>query len=282
MKPGIYNLPEKDYFAVKAFSSSLGKQMLRSCAHGLAYLTRPEEKPTEAQAFGKLIHRAVLEPTRIKSIAIKPKGMSFATTEGKAWKAAHEGKEIVPASDVEDVQGIIKSIYMDEDAANILRTPNHKIEQSVFVTDPKTGLLLKARFDLYGGNFIADLKSTRTADPDTHGFPREIAFLRYHVQAAFYMDVAKLAGIPAETFVFIAFEKEPPYACVTFQLDDMSIQKGREEYRHALDLYAECMEAGKWPGYSRKRGPEIVSIPDWALKRRPYESAMEYTLEAQN
>jgi hypothetical protein len=280
MKPGIYTIPEAQYFAVHAFSNSLGQQMLRSAQHGYTYLTRTvDEEPTEAQVFGKLCHKAVFEPHRMnQNIAVKPKGMSFATKEGKAWREAQGTKEIVPAKDMDRVAGIVKSVYANPDASRILKTVGGKAEQSIFVNDPETGVLLKCRPDFYGGNFIVDGKSTRTADPDEHGFPREIALMRYYVQAAFYLDVARLAGLKVETFLFIAFEKEPPFACTVFQLDEMSLAKGREEYKRALKLYAECLKTNVWPGYTKQM--EIVSIPDWALRRQPFESAIAYEMEA--
>jgi exodeoxyribonuclease VIII len=275
--PGIYQIPEEIYFAQQAVSNSLLKHMDKSPAHGLAYQNRAYEKPTPAQKLGKLIHKAILEPSRIKGIPVKPKGLNLSTKAGIEWKTALAGADYITTDEYEMLLGIGKSILSHKDAAALLKSKG-KVEHSLFAIDEETKLPLKARIDwLSDSNFLLDIKSTVTASPDQHGFVKQMALMRYHVQAAFYLDMCARLEVPVQAFTFVAVEKEPPYAVTLIQLDDLSITKGREEYRRLLNLYKKCQDEGHWPAYSDKI--ELVSLPDWALRKQPYESAVAYQLE---
>jgi hypothetical protein len=280
---GIHQIPEAQYFGIKAASSTLLKEMKKSPAHAYNFLNRdPEQEASDekrkALRQGKLIERAILEPHRIKGLPVKPKGMSFATTEGKAWRAAHANSEILTSEEDAMLKAIAANVNADPDISAILRAGG-QVQPSLFAIDEETGIPLKSRLDwLSKGNFILDIKSTVTADPDTHGFPREIAKFAYHIQAAFYLDMCARLGMPKEVFVFLAVEKKPPYVVTPIQLDRLSINKGRSEYRRLLLKYKECVEANSWPFYSR--GIQIVTISDWSLREQEYESAEAYELHA--
>jgi hypothetical protein len=278
--PGIYfDIPEADYFAAEGVSQSLLKEMYCSAAHAHAYLTEPRPPATEAQIIGKLGHQAILEPKRLSSWAVKPRGMSFATTEGKTWKAANASRQIVPFDDDNNIKRAVRSVHAHPAAGPLLRVKARK-EVSVFARDEETGLLLKGRFDFLPEDnaFILDLKSTLDASPKYPGFMREIAKYRHFVQAAFYTDLAARLGISIPSFLLVAYEKYAPFAVTCFQLDDLSIKKGREEYRRLLSEFADCLKANRWNAYSDK--VVICTIPEWALKDQPFESAFAYELHA--
>ena len=283
--PGIFTIPEGQYFEVKAVSSTLLKEMRKSPAHALAYLNQPVEpernlSDEKKKSFreGKLIERAILEPNRVKGLPVKPKGMSFATTEGKQWKAAQGAAEIITSDESEMLKAIIANVYAHKDVSAILKAAG-KVQPSLFAFDDETKLPLKARLDwLSDGNTVLDIKGTVTADPAPHGFPREIAKFRYHIQAAWYLDMCARVGKPKDCFVFLAVEKKPPYAITAIQLDAMSLNKGREEYQRLLLKYQECKKTNSWPAYSNKL--EIVTISEWALREQEYQSAEAYELEA--
>jgi hypothetical protein len=275
--PGQYTLPEADYFAAPGVSNSLLRQMRLSPAHARAYLDRQLEAETEAQRLGKLIHRGILEPARLAKVPVRPAGMDFRSKDGKAWRDANPG--FVTADEMTLIRGIVASVYAHPAATEILTAPEAKTEQSLFAVDEETGLALKGRLDwLTPGYPIVDIKSTRCSSPELHGFVREIAYLRYHVQAAFYTDLCARLKIPVTGFLFLAIEKEPPYASTLIQLDDMSINKGRDEYRRLLRLYKDCQDRNAWPAYSDRIEP--VTLPMWALSEKPFESAYSYELRS--
>ena len=62
---GVYpDIPEADYFALPAANASTLKVMGRSAAHCKARQDGLLDKTTTAQAIGKALHAAVLEPDR--------------------------------------------------------------------------------------------------------------------------------------------------------------------------------------------------------------------------
>jgi len=65
-------------------------------------------------------------------------------------------------------------------------------------------------------------------------------------------------------FLFIASEKEPPYATAIYKLDKMTAAEGSNLFHDALQKYKLCKERNDWPGY----GDEIqtIEIPRYAFK----------------
>jgi hypothetical protein len=107
-------------------------------------------------------------------------------------------------------------------------------------------------------NIIGDIKTTNDASP--RSFQRDIMKYGYHIQAAMVQDgIYHVTKKMIETFVFIAIEKEEPYAIGIYELDKESIQKGREEYKALLDDYIPYQEKDVkiWPGYK----PTVISLP---------------------
>lgn len=88
------NIPNEEYHSSRAISSSLLRKALDGRIWGIA-----DDAPTDAMTRGTMLHAAILEPEAFAQYAIKPDGMSFANAEGKAWKAAHEGRPITNAKD---------------------------------------------------------------------------------------------------------------------------------------------------------------------------------------
>jgi hypothetical protein len=275
--PGIYtDIPEDVYHASEGVSNSLLSKMHRSPAHALVAMTEPDSGDTKARVFGRLYHQAALEPAKLKSWAIKPADMSFATKEGKAWREANAGREIVPHEDYEAIQRMVDKLHSHKQASLLLRLKSRK-EVSVYAKDDETGLTLRSRFDLMPEEpVLFDLKSIQDARP--HSWMRDCAKFRYHVQAAFYVDMKSRVGLASQDFVFIAQEKDAPFNVMTYQVSGLTMTKGRSEYRRLLNQFAECKKTGEWPGYSDKMEP--FDIPLWALADEPYESPVAYDLQA--
>jgi len=125
------------------------------------------------------------------------------------------------------------------------------------------GIPAKARLDWYRNGIVLDLKTTQAADPDS--FSKSCANFSYALQASFYMDVCAAAGLECHTFIFICVESSSaPYPVAIYELDDRSIEWGRDHYKAALNKYRECMALNEWPGYSTSI--ETISLPPWVLK----------------
>jgi exodeoxyribonuclease VIII len=114
---------------------------------------------------------------------------------------------------------------------------------------------------------IPDLKSCLDASPEE--FAKTIFNMDYHIQAAMYVDGLKANNIDAKVFVFVAVEKEPPFAVGVYVLDNDYIEIGRQQYKKALQILAQCIKDNKYPAYSE----DIVELkpPRWAFTKRDNE-----------
>lgn len=270
MNPGIHSIPAEQYHASDAVSNSRLKWIaapLTPAHYKARWIDKliPEET-TPAKEFGSLLHRCMLEPETTKdAFYIKPEGMKFTTKEGIAWRDAHADRRIVTAEEAGMVNGIVASIQSHPKASAYLAGSYR--ERSVFAE--LDGLSLKSRFDLLprweGANFIADLKTCEDASPD--GAAKAAWDFGYYRQAAFYLKVAALAGLPVTTFLFIFVEKGPPYLVNVLEIDPALLAYGQGIVNRDLTLLRHCLRTGEWPGYDTDIG--TLGAPAW--KRREIE-----------
>lgn len=262
------------YRAHHGVSQSALKLMAQSPAHCRYHLDYPEPS-TPDQIWGTLFDIAVFDITKIDaSCHVKPafytnkqggeKKWNGNATECKEWIAEHQDRPIISKSDYDATLEMRQHIFEHPAVREALLTPGGKTGYSMFCEDAETGLQLKSRPDWISGNVILDLKSCQDASAD--GFAKTVANFGYAVQAAFYLDMAKVLDLWMEHFVFIACEKDPPYAVAVYELDDESIEVGRRKYRKFLNRYMECVARDRWPGYPDEIQP--LSLPAWAMMKR--------------
>ena len=262
MENGIYkNLPSEQYFAENRINNSGLKLIMRTPAHYKYNLEHPEErKPTPQMMLGTAVHCAVLEPATFNDrYAIAPQ-CDKRTKEGKAiwFKLEASKKLILSASDYEAVQGMSQSVLNHETASKLFAAGDPEV--TVF-TDIE-GIPAKARLDWYRNGIILDLKTTAAADPDS--FSKSCANFGYSLQAAWYMDCCEAAGLEAHTLIFVTVESVNPHLVSCYELDEVSIEYGRDHYRAALNKYRECMALDEWPGFPS--GISTISLPTWTLR----------------
>jgi len=295
IKPGIYErVPFDEYASWDAVNNTALSYMGRSPAHFRAFMAGELEKDSDAMFFGRLIHMskldpmqlgltyAVLDEDRLAAEALAQRDANGQqtkavklTTEYKklveAFTKANEGREIVTRDDYERAVQLVTALAANERARTILESGQATREVSVVVEDPETGLLLKARFDVWNRQvaWLCDLKSTR----DASRFGWSMFDYGYHRQAAFYVHVARLAeqqilgdDPTTETFIIVAVEKEAPFGCLCAPVADSAIQAGRAEYRRLLRQVAECQQRDAWPCYEN---PEAFDMPPGAYGQLP-------------
>lgn len=219
------------------------------------------DEETPATRMGRLVHRVILEPDSLAgAFHVRPAGLHFTTKEGREWKAAHEDRPILTAEEAQTVTRMRDAVWRHPMARRLLH--GAETERSLFAADAD-GTLRKGRLDaLTRGNVIPDLKTGDCAAPDA--FAWSLADYRYHVQAAYYLDLCGLVGLEKETFVFICVEKAPPYAVACYQLAPEDIEMGRAEYRRDLALYRHCVAENHWPAYGE--GVELTALPERVRK----------------
>lgn len=252
-------MPAAQYHATDAVSASLLKQIAKSPAHARAYLQQQQE-PTAAMLFGTAFHMAVLESERFDN--------EYAVFEGdkrtKAGKETYEslvasGKTIISATDYAIITAMAEAIG-DHPAASKLVRGDGKTEVSMFWEDEETGLKCKCRKDIWlergRGSITVDLKSTDDASPQ--GFSRSIEKYGYNIQASHYLETGD------DAFLFVACEKNPPFAVAVYELDPLSLEVSKIKRRSLLEYWANCRKAEMYPAYSDEC--QMISLPAWVMK----------------
>ncbi len=255
-----HDLSNREYQRHVGVSKSGLDRIDQSPAHYRAWLTEPS-KATPALVFGSAAHCSVLESDEyLDRYVMAPPEIDRRTKEGKAaWSELESsGKTILSADDWQKIIDMNCSIA-DHPVANELLADG-VAESSIFAE--LLGVNVKCRPDwIHDNSVLVDLKTTENAGPNA--FAKSVANFRYHVQAAFYTDICRESGIDVKAFVFIAVEKNPPFAVSVYELDSDSIEVGRTLYQRNLETYRRCRETDHWPAYST--AIETLTLPRWAM-----------------
>ena len=290
--PGIYEqISAPVYHSIACASQSRLKDLLIKSPRRVRYEMDHPEAPTPAKLLGTAIHTAVLQPDLFTTLYTEagqcegtlrtgPRAGKRCDHEGKArydgaWYCGTHGPKdpaILPdqvwalsADDWAACIGIRDEAHSREDNPEVAALLDGEArELTVIFIDDETGVRTKARLDVYdsGLTCITDLKTTRCAHPVV--FRRQAADLGYHIQAGVYVQAAKIVGLDADDFAFVAAEKVPPYDVSACPIDHVGIDLGIRDARPLLRLWAECEASGRWPRY---RGVNEFELPEWAVRR---------------
>lgn len=249
------NLPMAEYLAMQAVSASDLITMDAECpakawAHSALNPRRLPRRDTEATILGTAAHMAILEPEKFDAAyAFRPLGMDGRTKEGRAWKE-EQGDRIVMDHDDATAIALMRSAVAGHPLARAAL--RHGQAEAVLTwTDAETGLACKARPDYKRAGMACDLKTAISAQPDVFG--RQAANLRYYIRAAWGVRAMRECGEPGARYAFIAVEKEPPCPVIVAAYDEDAMAWADIQIRAALRRFADCLAAGKWPGYSDDR-----------------------------
>jgi hypothetical protein len=252
----IDHLSNADYHADPAVSASHLHQVARSGQHYWARYVDPNRqpvRPTAAMTFGSLTHCATLEPDELlRRYGIAPDRRTKVGKETAAEMQAN-GIEPVSAADMEAALAMADAVRRHPYAAELLSAG--KPETSIWWDDPETGLRCKCRPDWINGSLCVDLKTTTDASPK--GFAKSVASFRYHVQDAHYLACGLF-----DQFIFIAVEKEAPFAVGVYSLDADALAEGQRLRDRDLQRIANCRAMAAWPGYGDEL--QTISLPGWA------------------
>lgn len=274
-------MSQNDYRAHDGISSTDLKRMAQSMVHYKYFHDNPEDKDTPALQFGRAYHKYCLEPYDFDNEFVVAPNIDRRTKLGKeAWNnfiLENEGKEVISEDLLNTIDAMRKTLYATPFAKKLIYGEH---EKSFFWADEETGVECKCRPDSFGciGNqpICVDLKTCQCAETDK--FMRDAAKLCYDIQAAHYCDGLESNLNKNFIFVFVAQEKQPPYAVNILQADEFFMRSGREVRTSLLETYNKCMEMGEWPaymGFSDDMKIGSLSIPTWMKKAYGYEESEE-------
>lgn len=257
MSPGTYNdLSNADYHAeTEWLSASQLKAQLPEL------YTQPSGR--DALDFGTALHAEVLgngDPIQV---------YDYASWRSKAAEQAREeadGRGVTPVltGDMKRITGMAKAVTGHDQARALLHDLPGDSEVSLFVEDPD-GQRFKARPDrlLTDAGVIVDLKST-IAKPGEKSLARVVVDRGYDVQAAHYLEVARLAGLEVDTFAFVFVGKTDPFYVTVVELTDTFLERGRALRDLAIRRLTDTA-----PAYQGAADYLTLDCPPWAWKDIP-------------
>lgn len=276
LAPGLHNVSNDVHHADPAVGSSGLKEILRSPAHFFARYLNPERAPskvTPALALGTAWHCAVFEGDDEfrRRYSVLPAGLDRRTKEGKALFAeiVATGREPISEEDAAAVLAMSAAARRHPVGRILFANENAITERSIVF--PLDALLGKIRPDFmvppcdsFPAGLIVDGKSAEDARADAFG--RAAWNYGYLLQAAWYVDGFQrhFATSKPPLFVWLAQEKEAPFATQFYRAAPDLLAFGRGQYERAFGIYAHCLRRGDWPAYDG----HIVDLkmPAWAAK----------------
>lgn len=252
LTPGIYyNMPAAGYHSIPAISSTLLKAYAK-----LPSTCRTPFVPGDDANMGSGIHAYSLEgragfdqqcfilPTECEGkskAAQTTREMQDGANPGKVLLPPVYGADKIPAMDV--LRGVDESLNAHPKIGPVLRDSQKEV--SVIWIDEDSGCLCKARFDIWDGSILWDLKKCRTID----GFQWQIKDLGYLLQAGHYINGAIACGLPAVAFGFVPCEAFPPYQVACGYVDPEKLEMERVNARRVIGLVKQSQISGNWPNF---------------------------------
>lgn len=269
MQSTQYGLHEKVPFDQYQQWPAVSKHQLDLIARSPAHFQAAKENPpevTHAMQFGTAAHTWILEPEQaVTEIAVRPK-YDRRTKAGKEmaehFEVNNHGKTIITEEDARHIAKMAGAVSQHPLANGLVKSAHH-IEASVMHRHT-IGVDTRCRPDIIGQDIVVDLKTSYDGSRDA--FAKTMHKYRYHVQAAFYLDLLQGEGLvgPSAQFVFLVVEKLPPYGVALYAVTPDDVDRGRLEYEADLIRYKHGMETGDWPGYSR--AIDYIALPAYARK----------------
>lgn len=259
-QPGLHEMPEDCYHAdpcaTPSYSNSIGKVLIaQSPAH--AWHAHPKLNPAhelyEDSRFdlGTAAHDALLLGSSARIAVID--AADWRTKAAKAARDEARANGLLPILAKHDyaVRKMVekaKACIERSEYAGVLDAGD--AERVVIWNE--NGVLCRSRIDWLTADrtLILDYKTTEDAAPEPWA-RGHMTKLGYDMQAELYpRGVLATCGV-APRFVFLVQEINRPYECSFVTLSEPARQLAEAKNNFAMDLWAKCLKANRWPGYSR-------------------------------
>lgn len=256
------SLPFADYAAIDAVNQSSLRVIVDKSPLHYQHALRSPRKDTPALRFGRAVDVAAFTPRDYATQFIVTPDIDRRTKDGKAaWAAFLElagDKTLLTEEEHRRAWDCGEAVRSHRATGPLLATGDPQV--TLEWTDAATGVRCKARLDLVN-SAIVDLKTSQSTDP--RAFGQSVHKYGYHFQAAFYR--AGWHAVHGEwlDFLLAVVESGEPHDCAAFAVEGDALQRGNELVRQALDTYARCRDAGRWPG--RCEEVQSVQFPRYAM-----------------
>lgn len=279
-----FNVNEQEYHKRPEMSASWLKKYRTSAAHALHAHDFPQDQ-SSAMRLGTLVERWVLEPSRI---SLEPPAGTRNSKAWKDWAEDHQGDGtiLVTRDEFATAKVLADAVLTHPVAGPLFRAPGNSEVMATWTRAAGGGFLdcrMLADRVLSEERTILELKTTRDASPSS--FSRDCEFYGYHLSGKWYIDglsmqdqesAAKLgwSGDTPPRHLIVAVEtgspaietwehlKDPTLLVRLYELEPGALAQAAVEIEDLLDLHAQCVELGKWPGYPTTVQP--LALPKWS------------------
>jgi hypothetical protein len=240
-------MTRQEYTSLDAENFSNIKRILKSLA---AYkYGEPDKKDETAFAVGTLAHAMILENKDLRDLYVmKPEGMSFATKDGRAWKA-EQTLPILTFDEWNLIPAMAEAIANDKDASAIIRICK---EREQLITGEIQGTKFKGIMDLFGHDderkpMHADLKTVVDASP--RGFAKAVKDFHYDLQDEIYSQLIalKYSLNYRPPSAWICVEKTKPYEVACYFPSEKLMEIGEMKLNACIARLKRGNETGLWP-----------------------------------
>lgn len=260
---GVFDYTNEQYHASEGLSRS-NLWTFKSLPFKFWYekLSGQFEQPADKEAFilGDLIHALCLEPDTFYDRYMVMPNIDKRTKSGKELYASvmleAGNKTLVKPETMQLAHDMNYALMGNTTVCDLLR--GAKMEKSIYWKHEPTGLICKARPDVWQGRIVSDLKTTQ--DAGYRSFQLSAYKYGYFLQAAMIYEALKSIGEPFHNFVNICVEKTKPHPVGLYMMDDEAVQFGIDMYHSLMERIYECFEKNIWPDY----GIQKLMIPNYA------------------
>lgn len=250
-KPGlVHGMSDETYHADPVPTGSLSSSFARQLTNHVPAKARARHvnrKPTKSMNLGKAAHLYALGAGP-ELIVWQHDGRTKAGKEERAAvadKIASEQACGVTAAERDQILGMVEALRATPGIPEILDS----CEPEVSGFWQEGDVWCRARYDLLSTEVAWDYKTAE--DSSARGFEHAMSTYGYHQQAEFYQRGLRALRHPAaaEPMRFIVQETQEPYLVQVHACDELSIEIAAALNDRAIDVYAEGIKSGEWPGY---------------------------------
>lgn len=253
-------LSDAEYCEVEGIRNSDLGYVKKSINH---YLNRDIDSEKDSFRIGRAFHCFLLEPEvfEIEKVVL-PDTFDRRSKERKeqydGWVKAK--RLIVWQSELDNFEKMKESLLAHPKIGNILTNS----ENEGVYTSEVGGVKKKVKVDIQNKGFIFDLKTCNDASPEA--FATFITKYDTARQLTFYQDTIQENGVTCNGVGIIAIEKEAPFNCAVYTIDNATLDHGRSNYKSLvkkLSDYLKDKKEGKNPYTGYSQDVEVLTAKPW-------------------
>lgn len=273
-----------DTFAEYKMVDALNASFLKSLKTSPLSALNKHYSETEALRFGSMYHKFVLEnhdfynEYNVFDDNKRPEqDKTMASNANKAWKnkldaeAKIKGIEYITQKDLSEITAMRDQLTVNNPyAINLINSCVTECSLYTKLNINGVEISVKCRFDgiNIAEGYIIDLKTASDASPN--GFSKDAGKYNYHIQAAWYIFLARMVFKKEFKMYFIAQEKTQPYNNAVYNVSESMRIKGETELIPLLEAAVKIKQSGNIGSYevfsNHPNGVFELDIPSYYSK----------------